>query len=50
MTEERIIRSYYRLSGLYTLAASQLELATVVHETHAVTRGLFSLAQQLTDT
>ena len=38
------------LTALYTLAASQLDLATVVHETHAVTRGLFSLAQQLTDT
>ncbi len=36
------------LTALYTLAASQLGLETVSHETDAVTRGLFALAQNLT--
>ena len=35
------------LTALYTLAASHLGLETVGHETDAVTRGLFALAQNL---
>ncbi len=38
------------LMKLYALAASSLELETVIHESDAVARGLFSLAQHLTDT
>ncbi len=37
------------LTTLYALAASQLGLETVGHETDAVTRGLFTLAQNLTE-
>ncbi len=36
------------LTALYTLAASHLGLEAVGHETDAVTRGLFALAQTLT--
>jgi 2-dehydro-3-deoxygalactonokinase len=35
------------LTNLYALAATNLALETVIHETDAVTRGLFALAQNL---
>ena len=36
------------LTTLYSLAGSKMNLETVVHETNAVARGLFALAQNLT--